>query len=218
MKSGILSLGTRSDARTWEQQCLAQGIETPLPVKTSSPTLAQIKDFFRRPADWLYFGGHFIRPELYNEAHNVGIKFYADRVEVEVRGEQAVLRKGSDDFRLDQGLSLILWAGCSTLSSRAFIAELNQLFGAHLMLGFRRMTGIAMCNAMFTGGGFIRRPFFDRVAADKTSATTARDAWMGAALEGYGGSENEDRFAAVDPDGTLWTLQSKAIKKGAKMF
>ncbi|MBI5895364.1 MAG: hypothetical protein HZB24_04915 [Desulfobacterales bacterium] len=177
MKTGILSLGTRSDARTWEQQCQALGFDAPLPIKTSAPSLEQIKDFFRRPADWLYFGGHFIRPELYNEAHDVSVHFYADRVEIDAKGEKQVLRKGTEDFRLDSSF-----------------------------------------NAMFSGGGFIRRPFFVRVAENQTDPATCRDAWMGAALEGYGGGENEDRFAAVDPDGTLWTLENKKIKKGAKLF
>jgi hypothetical protein len=86
------------------------------------------------------------------------------------------------------------------------------------MLGFRRMTGIDMCNAMFTGGGFIRRPFFTRVAADPSSDVTCRNAWMEAAREGYGGAENESRFAAVDPDGTGWILEDKTIKKNGKMF
>lgn len=218
MKTGILSLGTRSDARTWEQQCQALGFDAPLPIKTSAPSLEQIKDFFRRPADWLYFGGHFIRPELYNEAHDVSVHFYADRVEIDAKGEKQVLRKGTEDFRLDSSLSLIIWAGCSTLSSRAYVGEMSRLFGPHVMIGFRRLTGIAMCNAMFSGGGFIRRPFFVRVAENQTDPATCRDAWMGAALEGYGGGENEDRFAAVDPDGTLWTLENKKIKKGAKLF
>lgn len=153
MKTGILCLGTRSDARTWEQQCLALGLEAPLPVKTSAPTLEQIKEFFRRPADWFYFGGHFRRPELYNEAHNVGVHFHADRVEVNVRGETAVLRKGTEDFRLDQGTALVLWAGCSTLASRELVTQLQQLFGSHLMLGFRRMTGIAMPAVQVAGAG-----------------------------------------------------------------
>jgi hypothetical protein len=60
MKTGILSLAPRRDAKSWEDQCRQSlGFEAPLPIRLSSPTLQQFRDFFRRPAEWLYFGGHF---------------------------------------------------------------------------------------------------------------------------------------------------------------
>jgi hypothetical protein len=219
MKTGILALGLRRDAGTWEEQCRQTlGFEAPLPVRHPSPTLQQLRDFFRRPAEWLYFGGHFVRPELYNEASTVGVSFHADRVELRAGNEKGTLRKGTDEFTLDRSVRLILWGGCSTLSRKEYVAELNALFGPHLMLGFRRTTGIPMCEAMFTGGGFIKEPFFKRAASAPADDAACRDAWMGAALEGYGGSENEDRFAAVDPDGTGWILEKKGIKRSGKMF
>lgn len=217
MKTGILSLGTRSDAGDWEKGCKGLGFDAPLPIKDAQPDMESLKAFFARPAEWLYIGGHFLSPELYNEAHDVSVQFYADRIDLRARGERATLRKGTEDFKL-AGVSLIVWAGCSTLGSREFVAAMNSLFGSHLMIGFRRMTGIPMCSAMFTGGGFIKRPFFSRVGADPRDAGACRKAWLEAALEGYGGGENEDRFAAIDPDGTSWTIAGNSITSGARFY
>jgi hypothetical protein len=221
MKTGIFCLGTRRDARTWEKQCKeVLGFDAPLPIEEASPSLDRLQAFFTRPAEWIYFGGHFLGNELYNEAHDVSARFFADRIDLEVKGVKASVAKASDGFKLAGNVRLIFWGGCSTLGDRELVGHLNQLFGPHVMLGFRRMTGPEMVDAMFIGGKdkFIKKPFFARVSADATNPITCRDAWLNAAVEGYGGAENEDRFAAVDPDGTEWTITDKVVKRGRKLF
>ncbi len=218
MKTGILSLGTRRDAHTWENQCKqVLGFDVPLPIQKPKSTSDEVRAFFARPVDWIYFGGHFVFNELYNDAHDVSATFHADRVELSVGGLNSSVVKGKDDFKLDNGTTLILWGGCSTLGIDTTVAELSKLFGPHLMIGFQRTTGPSMVDAMLTGGGFIKKPFFTRVSDAKDPAV-CRDAWLQAALEGYGGAELEDHFAAVDPDGTRWTIEDKKIKRGKKVF
>ena len=79
-KTGILSLGTRADATTWEKGCKALGFDAPLPIKKPSPTMDDLKRFFGSSFEWVFFAGHFSGGRLYNESGQVGVRFGADAV------------------------------------------------------------------------------------------------------------------------------------------
>ncbi len=94
---------------------------------------------------------------------------------------------------------------------------MRTLFGPHVLLGFNGLTGWKMVDAML-GGGFIGagRHFFDRVVGKDSDAAGVRDAWMETAKFGYGGSDNESKFRAIDPDGREWKLQKGEIRPGRR--
>ena len=216
-KNGILSLGTRSDATTWEKGCKALGFDTPLPIKRPAPTMDDLKAFFGRSYDWVYFGGHFASNRLYNHAADVGVRFAADRVTLEVGSDRVELKRGSRELGLSAP-RLILWGGCSTLGDDSVVTDLHRLFGDHTMIGFRALTGRRMVDAML-GAGFMaaKRHFFTRVTA-ASSAVELRTAWMETARIGYAGGSLEDRFAAVDPHGQRWVLRDKKVVKDSKVY
>lgn len=216
-KNGILSLGTRSDATTWEKGCKALGFDAPLPIKRSAPSMDDLKALFGRSYDWVYFGGHFAGNRLYNDKGDVGVRFAADRVTLEVGSDRVELTRGSSALALSAP-RLILWAGCSTLGNNAVVADLHRLFGDHTMVGFRAMTGRRMVDAML-GAGFMadKRHFFTRVTA-ASSAVELRTAWMETARIGYAGGSLEDRFAAVDPNGQRWVLRDKKVVRDSKVY
>lgn len=216
-KNGILCLGTRPDATTWEKGCRNLGFDTPLPIKKPSPTMDELKAFFARSYDWVFFGGHFSGGKLFNESDSVGVRFNETEVVLEVGGDTATLRRGTSDLGLTAP-SLVLWGGCSTLGSKETVKALHSLFGNHTMIGFKAMTGWKMVDAML-GQGFMKdkRHFFTRVSAD-SSAEELRTAWMETARLGYAGGDLEDRFAAVDPDGQRWVLRDTKIVRDVKLF
>jgi hypothetical protein len=216
-KNGILCLGTRPDATTWEKGCRALGFDTPLPIKKPSPTMDELKAFFGRSYDWVFLAGHFSGGRLYNESGTVGVRFSAEAVVLEVGSDTVELRRGTSALGLSAP-ALVLWGGCSTLGSTATVSALHTLFGSHTMIGFQAMTGWRMVDAML-GQGFMKdkRHFFTRVTADST-AEELRTAWMETARLGYAGGDLEDRFAAVDPNGQRWVLRDKKVVRDAKLF
>lgn len=215
-KTGILSLGTRGDATTWEKGCRELGFDTPAPIKKPAPTMDELKQYFATESQWLFFAGHFSGGRLYNESGAVGVRFRSDAVVLEVGKDNVEIKKDSSEFRVRP--RLILWGGCSTLGENALVRDLHTLFGDHTMLGFRDMTGWRMVNAML-GAEHLKGKahFFTRVAADSTS-TVLTDAWMQTAKLGYAGGSLENRFAAVDATGQRWILRDKKIVKDSKLF
>jgi hypothetical protein len=215
-KTGILSLGTRADATTWEKGCKGLGFDAPLPIKKPSPSMDELKRFFASSFDWVFLAGHFGGNRLYNESGQVGVRFGADAVTLEVGSESVELKRGTSDLQLKP--RLILWGGCSTLGNNALVRELATLFGNHTMIGFRAITGWKMVDAML-GAGFLagKQHFFTRVEAGSTSAVLA-DAWMQTARLGYGGGTLENRFAAVEASGQRWILRDKTVVKDSKLF
>lgn len=213
-KTGILCLGTRPDASTWEKGCKALGFDAPLPIKKSSPTMDELKGFWAGSFDWLFLAGHFAGRRLYNESGAVGVRFAADSVTLEVDNETTTVAK--KDFRMRP--RLILWGGCSTLGSNDLVRDLNSLFGSHTMIGFRGLTGWRVVDAAL-GAGFMagKRHFYTRVAGDSTSAVLA-DAWMQTGALGWGGGDLENRFAAVDTSGQRWVLRDKKVVADADLF
>lgn len=214
--SGVLCLGTRPDAGVWEKECKALGFDVPLPIKQGNPGMAQLKAFFRRRYDWVFFAGHFAGSRLYNDRGDVSLTFSAESITLSAGGETAVLRKGTEDLQLSAP-ALVLWGGCSTLGNADTVTALHGLFGDHTMVGFQAMTGWRMVKAMLDGGGFINRPFFRRVTQN-SSGSDCRDAWLATANAGYGGGGNEHRFAAVDPDGQRWIVRDRAIVRDRKLY
>jgi hypothetical protein len=205
------------------RQCAALGFDVPDPIHEPSPTLDRLEGFFGREADWVYFGGHFNESALYNDKATMGIKgavvitFARDHIDLQA-GSATRTIAGCGKLR---SARLICWAGCSTLANPEVVRDLAALFDAPVMIGFRRRTGPKMCDAMFSGGRpkqFIHKPFFARIAGALDDPIAWRKAWLQAALEGHAGTENEDRFAAIDSDGTEWLLRNKAIVRGRKLF
>ena len=213
-RAGILSLGTRADATTWEKGCRGLGFDVPLPIKKPSPTMDELKRFFASPFEWVFLAGHFAGRRLYNESGNVGIRFAADAVTLEVGNELAKVEKR--DLRIRP--HLILWGGCSTLGSNDLVRDLNTLFGSHTMVGFRGLTGWKVVDAAL-GAGFMvdKRHFFTRVQAD-TSSRGLTEAWMQTGALGWGGGSLEDRFAAVDTSGQRWILRGRQVVRDSDLF
>jgi hypothetical protein len=215
-RTGILCLGTRPDATTWEKGCRALGFDAPLPIKKPSPTMDELIRFFGSSLDWVFFGGHFSGGRLYNESGAVGVRFAGDAVTLEVGNESTTLQRGSAELGLRP--RLVLWGGCSTLGANALVRDLNALFGTHTMVGFRGLTGWKVVDAML-GGGFMagKQHFFARVEAGSSSAELTA-AWMQTAKLGWAGGTLEDRFAAVDTGGQRWVLRDKQVVKDSKLF
>ena len=215
-RTGILCLGTRPDATTWEKGCKALGFDAPLPIKKPSPTMDELVQFFGSSFDWVFFGGHFSGGRLYNESGAVGVRFAGDAVTVEAGDESRTLKRGSADLKLQP--RLVLWGGCSTLGSTALVRELHSLLGNHTMVGFRGLTGWKVVDAML-GAGFMadKRHFFSRVEAGSSSPDLT-SAWMQTAKLGWSGGTLEDRFAAVDTGGQRWVLQDKQVARDSKLF
>lgn len=214
--TGILCLGTRPDASTWEKGCSALGFDVPLPIKKPSPTMDELKRFFARSYDWVFFGGHFSGGRLYNESGSVGVRFADDSVTLEVGSASAALRRGT--AALGTQPKLVVWGGCSTLGSSSMVQQLHTLFGTHTMVGFRGITGWKVVDAML-GQGFMKQKqhFFTRATASSSSAELTA-AWMETAKLGWSGGTLEDRFAAVDESGQRWVLSKGTVKKDAKLF
>ena len=213
---GILSLGTRRDATTWEKGCEKLGIKARLPIRKPLPTLEETKDFFGTSAHWCYFGGHFGDSTLSNEQGTAEVLFTATGVTITVAEREAVLSRDARTFQLHQTCEVVLWAGCAVMDDDDTVRTMRKLFGQHLLLGFFDQTGWAVVDAML-GGGFMKTGhFFDRLSAETLDAVSVRDAWMNAALKGYGGAEYEPRFRAVDPDGQEWQLRDRKIVRGRK--
>jgi hypothetical protein len=213
--TGILSLGIRRDATTWENGCKGLGFDTPNPIKKGSPTLSELRAFFKSKPEWIFLAGHFGDLELSNEDGSVTATFDTDGVRLAVSGATALLKKGSEDFSLDANCKVVLWGGCSVCSREMTIRTMRTLFGPHVLLGFMGTTSWEMVDAML-GGGFIRagNHFFDRVAGKDDNAAGVRDAWMETAKSGYGETKAEPKFRAIDPDGREWKLQKGEIRPG----
>ena len=214
LTTGILSLGTRQDATTWELGCKANGLETVSPViKKPEPSLADMKTWFVGSPNWLFIAGHF-SSYLYNEKDTVSVTFLKDGVDLKVGAESAKLRKSDSSFALEKSTKVIVWGGCSVLGDASHIKTIRSLFNNPLMLGFAGLTGWRIVDAML-GNGFIKPPqaFFERLS-DSADPSNIRDAWMETAKFGYGGNpEMEPKFRAVDPDGQSWCLKDKKIIK-----
>jgi len=214
--TGILSLGTRRDASTWEEGCGALGIKARLPIKSANPSVADLKTFFAGKGGWFFFGGHFGGRTLSNERGDVEVRFDAKEVRITAAGTKLVLSKATHEFSLHEECAVVLWGGCSVCGDPDTVETLRTLFGPHLLLGFAGLTGWRVVDAML-GGGFMKKGhFFDRLEPGRLDAVTVRDAWMGAALQGYGGGDIEGRFRAVDPEGQEWKLVKKKINRGRK--
>jgi len=213
-KTGILCLGTRGDATTWEKGCKALGFDAPSPIKKSSPTMDELKAFFASSFDWVFFGGHFASRRLYNASGSVGVRFAATGVTLEVGSETATVAK--KDLRLQP--RLILWGGCSTLGNNDLVRDLHTLFGDHTMIGFKGLTGWRVVDAAL-GAGFMKgnKHFFTRVEAGSSSADLTM-AWMQTGALGWGGGDLENRFAAVETDGQRWILRDKVVVRDSDLF
>lgn len=212
-RAGILSLGTRSDASTWESGCRGLGFDVAMPIKKSYPTMEEFDTFFASTPEWIYFGGHYIS-SLFNHNGTVDVDFNEDTVVVTNGREEKTYSKSDNTFRLHTSCKVVLWGGCSVAGSSRDVSTMRQLFGPHVLLGFSGSTGIGMVNAML-GAGFIEDPhhFFARVAADPNDLDLVVSAWMETAKYGYGTGENERNFRAWDADGQEWELASDSNKK-----
>jgi hypothetical protein len=212
-----LSLGTRKDATTWENVCRDLGFDLAGAVKKPYPTLDELKTLFRTKPHWLFIAGHFGDMKLLNEKEDVWVDFDTDKVTLSVKRDTAQLDKTSGSFAWHSNCEVVLWGGCDVCTSKDTMGVLRKLFGEHVLLGFRGLTGWKMVDAML-GGGFIKRDhFFDRVRGHEDDPVAIRDAWMKTAQHGYGGGDLESRFRAVDRNGQEWLLKEKKIVRGRKI-
>ncbi len=84
-----------------------------------------------------------------------------------------------------------------------------------VMLGFRRLTGWKIVDAVL-GNGFLKSGhFFDLMAEGEPTAERAVFAWLRAAANAYGTNRDmTSRFAALDRMGQTWILDGKEIVAG----
>lgn len=211
-----LSLGTRTDALTWENGCADIGIAADISIRKPKPSLAEIKSFFASTAEWLYFGGHFYGMKLYNEDDTVSVRFHKNQVELKAGGTSEVLNQSDAAFNLNLSSRVILWGGCSVCSTEDSMRTMRMLFGRHVLLGFSGLTGWRIVNYMLGGGG-LKNHFYTRIKATSTSSADIVQAWMGAGKAGYGSGDIADIIRAVDWDGQEWKLDGGKIVKGRQV-
>jgi len=220
-----LCLGTRRDAATWEKGCAGLGMSKVWSIRNPKPTLTDLKNFFARPASWVYFGGHFImgddtgqKRKLYNDAIDVTIAFDGDRISVKAGGESAELKPNGGGFALQSKTWLVLWGGCSVCNSVSVMHHMRMLFGRHVLLGFNGTTDPSLVDNML-GGGALQESFFRRLEGldDFVGIEAAPQAWMAAGAAAVVGTTDESKTRAVDLGGQEWALQGGKIVRGRKV-
>lgn len=217
-KFSTLALGTRQDAGTWDKGCASVGLDQLTSIRDPSPDMDDLKAFFAQTPDWLYLGGHFGSLQLMNDAllddkkGAVDIKFSKDHVTINIDGAKEKLSRADDTFQLHKNVVVILWGGCSVCDTTHTMRTLRTLFDQHVLLGFAGTTGVAMVDAML-GNGHIKDHFFKNVKGNTGDLDAVAQAWMKAALAGYGNGWGHERFRAIDFDGQGWKLEDGKIKK-----
>jgi hypothetical protein len=216
-KYATLSLGTRQDAKTWDQGCQRLGMTETVSVRKPKPTDDELDSVFDSGANWLYLAGHFGVDTLYNEDGTLELTFEKNRIRVNRDGKwKRDIMKGGG-FTLHESCWVVVWGGCSVCSNGENIRTMFSLFDQHLLLGFRGLTGWQVLDAML-GGGFIKdKHFFSNVRSDPSDPTVVRDAWLEAALKGYGNTTYEGKFRAVDPDKQEWKIEKNKIVQGRQL-
>jgi hypothetical protein len=224
-KVATLSLGDRKDAGAWEDGCRRMGYQVVVSVRSPNPSDDELREFFKCDAEWLFFGGHFNLNTLYNHARQerrpggLAVQFTDEDVRV-FRDEVFQFRLiKTGGFRLHHSAGLLLWGGCSTLSSAGTVLTMRKLFGGHTALGFTGKTEWEIVNNLLGAGTIQPNHFFRQYwphAAESfpNDGLWARRAWMEAARIGYGGQAIEGRFRAVDFDGQSWKLAGGKIVPG----
>jgi hypothetical protein len=218
VKAGIISLGTRADATTFEKGCKALGFDVPLPIKKPAPSMQELKDFFVRKVDWLFLAGHSGGNNILNESGSVNITFESKRIVLTVNEETVNLGKGTANLSVDSSVKLIFFGGCSMLNKRAHIISFRDLFNKCPLLGFKQSTGWKMVDAMF-GGGFIKEHFFKRAKGQLDNKDKLARIWLETAASkyAYANTENEKRFASVDTKGRRWIIRAGKIISDIKV-
>lgn len=216
MSFSSLDIGNPIDGRSFEKGCRERmGMRAETSLLKTNPTLDELSQFFENYPSWLYLSGHHIPLTLYND-FGVSIDFKATGVELTVNDKTKTISKVTGAFKVHVSCGLIVWGGCSALRNPDTVKLYRTLFDNPVMLGYAASTGYQINNAML-GGGFIRKDFFARVQELSGNDPNAlRNAWLETANWGYGGSDMEKLFRAVDEDGQEWQLESKKITKGRK--
>jgi hypothetical protein len=208
--TATLSLGTRKDAIYWSKECSSQlGFTAGSTIATPSPELSDIKNYFSRSDEWLFFGGHFTEVDhLYNDDESIKIKFHSDKVVISHGSKTETLLKGTT-FLQHQKVKVIFWGGCNVHSDDKTREAIRALFGSPMMIGWRSITGWQVMYSVMGGYGNVApnaaRDFFDRAAADPKNETIVRKAWLETANDTQWGS-NTPTFSVYDSDGDEHSL------------
>jgi hypothetical protein len=220
--TGILSLGTRRDASTWQTGCESVGITAELPIKRPAPSLDQLKRFFKSSPNWIFFGGHFLsydvsllNDEALHSSDGEAVLFEKEQVVVKIGDQRTPLQKTTGDFALHKQCSVVLWGGCSVCTNLDTMRTMRALFGAHLLLGFSNTTGPDVIDAALGGGNGPKPNFFERVKEGVEDLSKVRDAWLETAK--WWDASMQTRFRAIDPDGQEWQLTGGSIARGRKV-
>jgi len=230
--------GAYDNDLTWIEGCLGLGFQPFAHVKSNAPPLAEMTGFLAQSPNWVLFVGHFyamgemsvLGPTLANiviPETTHAVAFFDRECTAKSDSGGVILQKGAD-FRLNEKVEVVFWAGCHALKNTETITRLRSLFGSQvLMLGFVDMTGWEVTKAIFGGevperdtagnptGRMIRHSnsFFAQLSGKTPDAAAVRNAWLDSAAEFYKGAELCSRFSAVDPDGTWWQLNQDGTKK-----
>jgi hypothetical protein len=111
----------------------------------------------------------------------------------------------------------VFWGGCSTTANPGIVATLLQLFGPHLMIGWKAKTGWEVLHSVM--GGYGTNPphanphFFTRALANPSDAVRVRNAWLKTGAETSWGSVSAipDAFNVIDPGGRGWRIVNGAV-------
>jgi len=246
MKTAILSLDKNDAAKTWRDGCqkLGLGIAS---FSNGVTALHQLKTFFNSPAEWVFLAGHHIwgpvgypietdcSYSMFNGQGDAFLFFRSDMVRLlagrGVTNDHAVIR-GDNPAQFSLQCKVMLMCGCSIVPDEKHpypegIADIFELFGPHVLLGFTGSTGWEMFNYMLGGSARgvtkpLAKNFFANLDGETEDQEVIRDAWLDAGIAGYHDPDCEDttdkeaQVIAVDPDGQSWHLEKGAPKKSTK--
>lgn len=202
MKYATLCFGNRPDAGTWEKQCQNLGMTCGSSVRSPLPSLEMMKSFFVSQSNWLFFGGHFMNDDLFNDGQYYSFDLDGNGYEDDrkqsaearvnfIEGEGMVLESGYDfhrikkhsaDFNLNMSAKVILWGGCSTLNSAKRSRKMANYFNGVLPHNLLTSYGVKeTVSPLPTAGGQASAPvkFKEAPAKPATSATRYSAAMLG---------------------------------------
>jgi hypothetical protein len=245
MKTNILVFGSKSRMKptyTWENGCRDLNIELGKIIRKENPDLSEIQNFFQTPAEWIYFGGHFVNPgdyedygkfeypTLFNAKHAAALhhttriafdqkSIYLEKLSMKdgKNEERIELKKGTAQFQLDRQCKLILVSGCSVFAEDETLQNFRYHFNNPVILGSAKTTDYKITDTLLGGSKHPKKNFFENLKnADLTNNELLRNAWLTAAID----SQNKyikTIARALDPDGTVWGIEKGKITRLKKI-
>jgi hypothetical protein len=207
-----LELGDPADGLAWQKGCQGLGRVSVASIVNPSPTLTQLKAFFKTQPDWVYFSGHMSGTLFYGDGAE--LQFRKDRVAIatsalSVKYDPNALQllKRNSDFTMQISCLLVILAGCSALESLWTVKVIRELFFNPTILGYAERCNVDINKAMM-GAGDNTSHFFANIGAGSDLV----NAWLQSGLSAN--PSRQSMFRAFDPDGQEWQLVDSKIVTG----